>query len=148
MARALFICAVVETPGDRPIAYPATEDLRNDVVVGNFPCVWTITKFRDTRRVAIGIAEVTAAQLTALQADSRIRAISLPDGWKTMLWGSVALATRNSIINFLNNRGVDTSDLTDDVTIGQIVNTLCHRFRAGRRAAHLESELNIFRAGV
>lgn len=141
MSRALFVCGVVLDAAG--VAYPATEDVRNSVVTGNFPCCWTITTFQDARRVAVGLAEVTAAQLTALDADTRIRVIDLPTNWKTLTWGDVALATRTSILNFLTNRGVSTAGLTDLTPLTTIVTTLCNRFRAGRRLAHLETELSM-----
>ena len=139
MARALFVCEVILNA--KNVAYPATEDVRNSLATGNFPCVWTITKFQDSRRVAVGLAEVTASQLTALQDDTRIRVISLPDNWKTLTWGNVALATRTSILNFLTNRGVSTAGLTDATPLTTIVTTLCNRFRLGRALVHLETEL-------
>jgi len=140
MSRALFICQVVLDAAG--VAYPATEDVRNGPD-GNFPCVWTITTFQDARRVAVGLAEVTNPQLNALQADTRIRAVNLPTNWKDLTWGDLSLATRTSILNFLTNRGVSTDGLTDATPLTVIVTTLCHRFRAGRRLAHLETELSM-----
>lgn len=140
MARALFVCEVVLNAAGR--AYPATEDVRNSLVTGNFPCVWTITTFGDARRVAVGIVEVNAAQLTALQADTRIRAVDLPVDWETLNWGSIPSATRTSLLNFLTARGVSTADITNSTPLATVVSILCDRFRAGRTLAHIQQELS------
>jgi len=139
MSRALFVCQVVLNA--RGAAYPVTEDVRNSLVTGNFPCVWTITTFGDTRRVAVGIAEVDAAQLVALQADTRIRAHGLPANWESLNWSSVPNATRTSILDFLTARGVSTTGIANSTPLTTVVTTLCGRFRAGRTLQHIKQEL-------
>lgn len=138
MARALFICEVVLDSANR--AYPAVLDVR--AANGNFPCVWTITKYQDARRTAVGLAEVTNPQLSAMQADTRIRAVGLPANWLSITWGDIAVATRNNIITFLNNRGVNTDDLADLLAgLPDTITKISGKFRAGRTFQHMESEL-------
>jgi len=53
---------------------PAMEAIRESAV-GSFPCTWVSTRGPRARPWAVGSADVNAAQLAAIQADTRIRAV-------------------------------------------------------------------------
>lgn len=112
----------------------------------NFPCVWTLTRFSDMRRVAIGFAEVTPAQSALINADTRIRSINLPDGWESQSFSNLSGAQQTAVLNFLNNRGVDTAGISGATTLPDLIELLAHRFRPsrpGRNVGHLKSQLSM-----
>lgn len=69
-----------------------------------FPCYWSTTDLDRAFKYAVGVAEVTADQLVAIEADS---AITLFD--QSLLFttfGSLNGAVRNKINSFLDSAGI------------------------------------------
>jgi len=133
--KALFICHVRRDADN--VAYPAIEDVRNGVG-GTFPCRWQITTFLDARRLAVGICDVTPAQLVLIDAESDIRTHQLPDGWRALLWRDVPLVKRQALLAFLAAKGVPAPP-GDNPTLLQVVNWLCDSCRPGSKADYVEN---------
>ncbi len=119
MARVLFICDVVELV-DRPNYWqPAMLDVYNSV--GPFPLVWSIER---TRNLAVGLADVTAAQQTAINADARIRTRPYAD--LVQRFDTLSVAQRNALRTYLESKGLTAGDaetfqeiLTRALQVGQ-----------------------------
>ena len=71
---------------------------------GGFISVWSTTDVIRNFKYAIGVAEVTSDQLTAIAADNRI--IVFDEALLLTTFGSLNGAVRNKINTFLDNAGI------------------------------------------
>lgn len=104
--RVVFVCDVVPLgsgPGNGNAVGPAVELVRN--ATGGFPCSWAISS---NPPIAGGVCEVTADQLSALQADSRIIALEVAD--LATLLSQLPKPRRTAIKNKLTQLGVTALD--------------------------------------
>jgi len=81
---------------------PHIESLR--ATIGNFQNSWSITDAKRVFKYALGVAYVTDAQLTAIQADNAIRIVVQADFYKQ--FDQLPTARRVAIRAFLTNAGV------------------------------------------
>lgn len=140
MGRALCICDVAIDA--RGVAYPTTEDVRKGPN-GTFPICWTITSFQDTRRIAIGLAEVSTPQSNDLNNNGTMTIVDLPPGWVTMTWGQIPAQKKTQILNFLTAHGIDSSAFVASMPLPVVVDIVSDQIRPGRRLMHLEMELSM-----
>lgn len=141
MPRALIVCDVVIDAQGR--AVPTSEAHRNNILTGNFPMCWTITKFQDLRRIAIGLAEVDTPQSNNLQLDTSMAVADLPANWTTLTWGNIQNSKQTQILTFLTDHGIDTSAIVDAMSLPELVDYVSNQIRPGRRLIHLETELSM-----
>lgn len=114
MSQIFFLCPLVElTPNHWA---PRIILIRNGAT-GYFPVRWTTTDAIRANKWAVGAADVTPEQLTAIQQDSLIRVIDVATE-RFVTFGSLSAQRRQAINNFLSNAGLaaaQTNEVLDDL---------------------------------
>ena len=103
----------------RPRWEPRIEAVRK-LASGTFPCVWVITDPFRSGPWAIGVADVTVAQQTAIDADGSIQWVG-ESQWGNPL-STLNPPSRNAISNFVTRAGLPAPANTD--TLAAIFNSV------------------------
>jgi len=113
MALCLWACGLVpHGPGLRASA-PRVYQLWLDLPEPRPRIAWSTTSAASGRARAIGItANLTSAQITALNALPNVWARELPANWRTLTWGQLPAAARNRALSVTGGSpGIVNGDL-------------------------------------